>query len=82
MSTVLHEVPNSLGEPGKHTNALAVNLQDKGKLMHGLEDALQELRFSQRRLGRMPSTGMKEPSSYLTGNTLRLCYRAESVNAM
>jgi hypothetical protein len=30
---------------------------------------------------RMPSSGIQNPSSYLTGNTSRLCYRTQLVNA-
>jgi hypothetical protein len=33
-------------------------------------------------LCRMPYSGIWKPSSYLTGNTTRLCYRAQPVNAM
>jgi hypothetical protein len=30
----------------------------------------------------MPSSGIQKPSSYVTGNTLLLCYRAQPVNAI
>jgi hypothetical protein len=40
------------------------------------------LRFSRQGLWRIPSFGIKKPSSYLTGNTLHLCYTAQPVIAM
>jgi hypothetical protein len=30
----------------------------------------------------MASSGIRKPSSYVTGDTLRLCYRVQSVNAV
>jgi hypothetical protein len=43
---------------------------------------LCKMRFSWRWLWRMPSCGIRKPSSYLTGDTLRLCCRVQPVNAM
>jgi hypothetical protein len=38
----------------------------------GLENKQDDLWFSRRWLWRVPSSGIKEPSSYLTGNKWRL----------
>jgi hypothetical protein len=38
--------------------------------------------FSRRWLWRMPSSGILKPSSYLTGDILRLHYRVQTVKAM
>jgi hypothetical protein len=43
---------------------------------------MYDLRFLRRWLWRMTSSGIYNPSSYLTGDTLRLRYRAEPANIM
>jgi hypothetical protein len=43
---------------------------------------MQDLLIPQQWLWRMSSSGIQKHCSYLTGNTLRLCYRVQPVNAM